>query len=280
MLTARSWELAMKFIPPSVDLTAFNCPHCGVLTTQYWHSLRANRLNDTDTPTVVTPASEASFDYSVIPENVQEGLRRYRARAASGVPWLGTPDWEQSKHDVGNIHLSRCYECSALTIWLHDRILWPSSGEAPPINVDTPKDIRREYLEAATIVHQSPRGAAALLRLGIQKLCAELGGTGNNINSDIAALGALGIGKQVQQAMDVLRVIGNNAVHPGQIDMKDDQKTALSLFRVFNLIVEKTISDQKHVDELFESLPPEAKAQIDKRDEKARKALPAPEKAN
>jgi hypothetical protein len=66
--------------------------------------------------------------------------------------------------------------------------------------------------------------------------------------------------------MDVLRVIGNNAVHPGQIDLKDDSATALKLFEVLNLIVERLISTPKKVQALFEGLPSNALAQIEDRD--------------
>ena len=68
--------------------------------------------------------------------------------------------------------------------------------------------------------------------------------------------------------MDVLRVIGNNAVHPGQIDLKDDKAVAMKLFQLLNLIVERRISVPKQIDELFEGLPPGAKDAIERRDGK------------
>lgn len=73
--------------------------------------------------------------------------------------------------------------------------------------------------------------------------------------------------KSIQQALDIVRVIGNNAVHPGQIDLKDDMKTALSLFRLVNMIVEDMIAKPKEVDSLFNGLPDDVKKGIEKRDE-------------
>jgi len=63
-------------------------------------------------------------------------------------------------------------------------------------------------------------------------------------------------------------VIGNNAVHPGQIDLRDDRAIAESLFRLLNLVAEKMISEPKHVDEVYAALPEEALKAIGNRDAK------------
>ncbi|PCD67106.1 hypothetical protein CO648_15425 [Rhizobium phaseoli] len=134
------------------------------------------------------------------------------------------------------------------------------------MNPDTPQDIAADYREAASILQRSPRGAAALLRLGIQKLCKHLGEPGKNINDDIASLVRKGLDPRIQKALDVLRVVGNEAVHPGTLDLNDDPDTALSLFRFFNLIVEKMISEPKHVDEVYSKLPADKLRAIESRD--------------
>lgn len=64
-----------------------------------------------------------------------------------------------------------------------------------------PEDIRRDYDEASTILDLSPRGAAALIRLGIQKMCTHLGQPGENINADIKALVAGGLDRRIQKAL-------------------------------------------------------------------------------
>ncbi|MDU8911428.1 hypothetical protein [Aestuariicoccus sp. MJ-SS9] len=73
----------------------------------------------------------------------------------------------------------------------------------------------------------------------------------------------------MQQALDAVRVIWNHAVHPGQIDLRDDRATAETLFKLLNLIVDKTISEPKHVAEVYASLPEGAVKAIEKRDGKA-----------
>ena len=114
---------------------------------------------------------------------------------------------------------------------------------------------------------KSPRGAAALLRLAIQKMCKELGEAGENLNNDIASLVKKGLPPKVQQALDTVRVIGNNAVHPGQIDLRDDVEIANQLFGLLNLIAEVMITQPKHVESLYTSVVPESvRKAIKKRD--------------
>jgi hypothetical protein len=93
-----------------------------------------------------------------------------------------------------------------------------------------------------------------------------LGEKGKNINDDIASLVSKGLPVEVQQALDFCRVIGNNGVHPGEIDLNDTPEVAHSLFSMVNFIVEDRISRPKKVAELYGKLPEAARAAIAKRD--------------
>jgi len=132
-------------------------------------------------------------------------------------------------------------------------------------NPDLPADVRRDYDEAASIAALSPRGAAAILRLAVQRLCVHLGGKGDNINDDIANLVRAGLGANVQRALDVVRVIGNNAVHPGQIDT-DDPEMVGSLFVIINVIVESMITVPGRIESMYAALPAGALKAIERRD--------------
>ncbi|MGP8441916.1 DUF4145 domain-containing protein [Burkholderia vietnamiensis] len=122
--------------------------------------------------------------------------------------------------------------------------------------------------EARLIASQSPRGAAALLRLVIEKLVIELGAQGKDINAMIGDLVAKGLPARVQQALDSVRVIGNNAVHAGKMDKEDVEATVIQLFGLVNIIVEQQITQPKKVAELFGALPEGARIGIEKRDAK------------
>jgi hypothetical protein len=165
-----------------------------------------------------------------------------------------------------NAWVSLCYACDAFTFWVKDQICFPVSKSEikPPENL--PASLRDDFEEAAAVLELSPRSAAALLRLCIQKLMKELGQEGKNLNDAIGALVSQGLEPGVQKALDIMRVIGNEAVHPGLIDV-DDKATAISLFQLLNLIVERCITVNKKLEEMYANLPPGALEAIKRRDE-------------
>jgi len=161
---------------------------------------------------------------------------------------------------------ARCYLCKMPSIWFDSKMIYPLSSTAPLPNEDMPKEVKEDFMEARTILNFSPRGTCALLRLAIQKLCVHLGGKGD-LNADIGSLVKRGLPEKVQKALDTVRVIGNNAVHPGQLDLKDDPATAQKLFGFINIICDYLITQPKNIDSFYdEKVPDTAKDQIDKRD--------------
>lgn len=168
------------------------------------------------------------------------------------------------------IALSYCEACKRDAVFIDGKLAKPRVGEAPPPTPDTPPEILSDLNEAAHILPDSPRGAAALLRLALQKLLPLLGAKKAEINVMIGELVASGaISPAIQQALDSVRVIGNEAVHPGVMDLKDDVATAMALFRLINFIIEKCITEPKEVAAIYASLPPGKLAGIAARDAKS-----------
>jgi hypothetical protein len=159
-----------------------------------------------------------------------------------------------------------CSHCDKWSFWHEGKMIIPSEASVPPAHIDMPTECLLDYNEAREIVAKSPRAASALMRLSLQKLMAELGEKGKNINDDIGSLVSKGLHSEVQQALDFCRVVGNNAVHPGEIDIKDNPEIALNLFTMMNFIVEERISRPKKTSILFNALPQGAREAIDKRD--------------
>ena len=248
----------MKQVPPSINKTAFNCPHCRAFSEQSWYSLGGLSYYTTN---------RVPMDYKKY--NITNELKNELTitdNFTSGFPTLGPKSINLSPILLYNAFVASCSHCKKLSIWVRDRLIYPERSSAPPANPDLPDDIRRDYEEASKILNLSPRGAAALLRLVIQKLCKKLGQPGTNINDDIAALVLEGLSQQIQQALDTVRVIGNDAVHPGRIDLRDNKETAQSLFVFVNLIVDKMISEPKRITEAYKDLPASKREAINERD--------------
>lgn len=165
-----------------------------------------------------------------------------------------------------DLKFSRCFACGADAIWFEKKLLSPRESPAPQHHPKLPEALQADYEEAREIVASSPRGAAALLRLVVQKLCAHLSVPGRDLNAQIGQLVARGLPIQIQQALDAIRVIGNNAIHPLEMDIRDDLSTALTLFELLNLIVDYTLAKPEQIAELYKKLPAGAVAAIEKRD--------------
>jgi hypothetical protein len=169
--------------------------------------------------------------------------------------------------ELMNVHASKCYSCEEISLWRADELIYPVNHISIAPNEGMPADVKADFLEANEILDKSPRGAAALLRLGIQKLMIHLGEKGKNINGDIASLVQKGLDTRIQKALDVVRVVGNSAVHPGQIDLSDDKTIATKLFGLVNVIVESQITQAKHIEEMYDTIVPDTvKLQIAQRD--------------
>lgn len=163
--------------------------------------------------------------------------------------------------------MSLCEACGRESVFIGPQIMLPAESDAPAPAEDLPVELLDDFEEARAILPRSPRGSAALLRLVIQKLLPHLGATKKSIGEAIGELVKTGtIKTPIQRALDTVRVIGNESVHPGEMDLKDDRETALALFRIINLIVETAITEPKRLDALYVSLPKSKLEGIEKRD--------------
>lgn len=267
---------------PSVHLADFACPNCGAHSTQRWfavHAAAIGRGTQDDTPKFIdidrlSAALKAERD----PENrkVYESLVDHYHKIEAGLPFIKPTDNNfHNLPELCNAYVSRCFTCSGVALWVYDRIVFPPQRLGVEPNSDLPDEIRADVDEARAIVNLSPRGAAALLRLAVQKLCKHLGEPGKDINQDIASLVKKGLDPIIQQALDAVRVVGNHAVHPGQMDIKDDPSTVAELVDVINLIADQLISKPKKVAALYARLPEDKRRAIEVRDAPKVAAAPA-----
>lgn len=183
--------------------------------------------------------------------------------------WFGL---KQFDYDPSHIVKAKCSQCKEHIYWLggihgdnEGKMIYPIMSSVPYPNPDMPEDAKKDFLEARDVYPHSPRAAAALLRLALQRICVGLGKS-SNINTAIGQLVSDGLLPQVQKALDAIRIIGNESVHPGEIRDEELGDNVGAMFELMNFIVQERITRFKEIDELYESLPEGKRQGVEQRD--------------
>ncbi len=241
---------------PEYRRDKFSCPHCHVVSQQRWIS--SYQLSEI----VFSLYQHIYLNYRVnIHDFQQKAIAHFLSSAKSEFP-----------NDINSFipstcSIAICQSCNDFSLWVDEKMVYPHNLPIDPPNEDLNDEIKSLYNEAASIFADSPKGATALLRLALQKLLIQVGKTGRNINSDIKELVTEGLSPKIQQALDLVRVIGNNAVHPGQINVDDNTDVAFKLFKILNIIADELITKEKEIDALYNDIiPEETREHINQRD--------------
>ncbi len=206
-----------EYCMPELDRKSFNCPHCGAFANQRWYSLMFNK-----------------YDTKVIFSNNNGPISR-----SKDIIFLDD-----------NFRASKCDHCEKLVLWNDQKIIYPRSITVESPNPDMPEVAKGLYMESAKILQDSPRASAALLRLALQEILNKVveGGEKNSINDNIGILSE-GVDETTQKALDLIRINGNNAAHLGEIQIEEENTECM--YKILNIIVQKTISDKKQIDDLY-----------------------------
>lgn len=223
-----------------LDQNSFKCPHCGAFSHMKWENLFF-----------------ISYDENGLEHNIPT-----------------------------RVHQANCASCSQDNIWYNQKVgsnflsliprpsqdsdlvrLFPiqeiSNQDIPDYSPDMPNDVKVLYKEAALIFELSPRSAAALIRLALEKLCGHLGVKKKNIKESIEELAKENIiPSRVAKAADNIRLIGNANVHSGVIcdEVLDDINPAI--FAYINLIVDYAITKPKEIEEINSLFPEQKRASL------------------
>lgn len=211
-----------KYTKPCFKGAAFNCPHCGVYSRMEWDGFY-NGYNN-------------------------------RIKQVEGYFFSE----------------STYYHCERSVIWYlkdeNPKIFFPREVAIPP-EENMPGNVKEIYEEASLVLSDSPRAACALLRLALQELMKYLkeniqiynGLKNRNINEDIEEIINIGNFYQdqkemLEKAMNSVRLIGNKASHPSELDINDNPEIANTLFEMINFIVGEIITKPKEREERLNKL--------------------------
>jgi hypothetical protein len=235
---------------PSHNFNAFNCPHCHDFQNHSWYDVTWESKKD-----------------EMHCSDFENQLGEIEADS-------------YSKFHKNFLKMAHCQKCAEYSIWQNEIMIYPDDTGIDPPNPDLNDDIKTDYLEAASIVNKSPRGACALLRLAIEKLCDYFLKQNNksielskyDLNAKINLLSGQDLtttrAKRLLTQLQLIRIIGNEAVHPGEMDLRGDQKTATELFPFINMIAEEMITAPKKEKEMLYNLPKNKTQEINAKIEK------------
>lgn len=229
----------MNYKEPKFNENSFTCPYCQTYAQQKWRTYKI--FND---------EHSSYFDFVSEQRLYVKGFEDEEVEA------------------IDDFGVSTCNVCGKYHLWHNDKMIIPTNSPIPMPLEDMPKVVKDLYLEARDVYPISHKSACAILRLAVQHLCKELGEKGKNINDDIGSLVSKGLPEKIQKALDIVRVVGNNAVHPGKMEDSDTKVYAEKMFMLVNMIVEDRIVKPKEIDDLFEGLPEENIKAIERRDNK------------
>lgn len=233
------------YINPEINKQSFTCPHCRVNSLQSWVNKNL-----------------------IVSGNVY-GVKQYDL--SDSIKTIGyTPRGASEESDfkeiiLNHIDIAICTNCSKATIWVDGNLLLPNALQVPEANKDMPEKVKKIYYEAAEVFNISVKSSGALLRLAVQYLCNELG-YNCDINDAIKKMVTKGLDERVQKSLDAIRVIGNNAVHPGEINLEEEKVTVMRLFDLLNFIVQEMISRENEINKIFTALPQKSLEAISRRD--------------
>ena len=233
----------------------FTCPNCKVLAEQDWIDI--SNISDRVKAAIELTYYNYRKSINAFKQDVVENYTNYLNQQIEAFLELKI---------AKSVSYAICKSCNDVTIWCDSQMIIPRESLIQPPNQDLKDDIRSIYNEAALIYQDSPRASAALLRLCVEELCIQLGEEDGNLFDRIGNLVKQGLSEQTKKALEVCRVVGNDAVHPGEIDMNENPEIVLALFGLINYIAHEMITKPREIEELFSFLPEEKRNSIEQRD--------------
>lgn len=176
-----------------------------------------------------------------------------------------------------DVDFSACLKCGKTAVWHQAAnqtwvLVWPRKNIfGPTPHPDMPEEVREVFEEARSIASNSPRAAAALLRLAAEQLVSAKTEQGIKLNVGIERLAQeQRISPTAQQFADSLRLLGNDTVHAvSEIQDHAPQETIETAFDFLNKLVDDLITGPKQAEGMLQKFPERKRAGIEQRGGKA-----------
>jgi hypothetical protein len=258
-------EARGKHVAPSIDQLSFDCPHCQALARQFWFSVHADPLKADEKPSRQTSETLTALKVDDGDERERDRKLRWAERTASGRPLLEVHREFRSRN-VQNVSISYCFSCNEIGLWVGDQLVWPVVVASPELKkLEILAELSGDKGTMIEPLNASPRGAAALLHLAVEKLCLELGVGTYEPRPALAPAIQEEVDARVQNVLDAVKIIQDSSPPIEQNGLRDDRATADALPGFVNLICEKLIIEPRHLRALYTKVREGAQHNMDQR---------------
>ncbi len=234
--------------------TKIKCPNCSIIAKQSVYAMYVDQyenptelLQNINQRRLILKGIEKLSDQS---GTGPEAYGNFYVQNISIFP-VSSP---KEVYPVSSLFLSNCQNCGKSTVWFNDLMIYPQFKQIKKCP-EMPTKVAEYFDEANLILELSPRGAIAILRLAIEELIKQFEKNKKSLNTEIRKLERDGYNKNLIEALDVVRIMGNYAVHPSEIGFEDHRAVAEELFVLVNYIADKMNFDPAKIDNVLKKLP-------------------------
>jgi hypothetical protein len=228
-----------EYIEPQLGAESFSCPYCNTVAHQDWYSLFLKPENTAEVGVLTPEALKALRQGDAQRDNIKE-IDQFVERLQKNAL---TYEYQKHPHPLkvkmANLHISNCHSCNGFSLWVGGLLVFPTRIDK------TPELVEEDLDEAAAILNKFPRGAAALMRVCIQKLVPLLEDNGKGLNQRVSSLVRKGLEMEIQQAMDVLQVLRSDSTQLNPLESQSDRETALRFLDSLKEILERRMSQNQ-----------------------------------
>ena len=252
-----------KFVEPRCLKNYFTCPHCKYHNRMTWEldgSIdRSERITKIETIFSASCCHCGKKSIWLWDKESDEKFSKYldninmdnKEKNLTHLSFYFNKETEETLVAAGGAIRSSQRQFLKDKTSINFKLIYPEICIEP--NSNMPKDVKTIFVEASSILNNSPRASAALLRLALEKLLTHLNkkSKGNNLfNAINKYIDDENLEPTLKKICHLLRINGNDNIHESnEIEESVSLRLTRDSFDMFNFFVDEAITRKKRAEE-------------------------------
>jgi hypothetical protein len=222
---------------------SYKCPHCGAVTA------------------IFTLPIISKIKSPITRDNI---FARVGRGSGFGDKSVGVEDVAEIM-PIEKTALTKCQACDRLIFWENGELRYPTPAGIEPAK-GMPESVKKDFIEAQSIIYLSPRCTCVLLRVCLEKLADHVAETSkiSGYKPDDLLWKKIdtieknkGMTSDVRQMVDACRDTGNEFAHKGKYILSDTdtQELAEIMSELVNSLVDIWVKPAKQVARIRQLIP-------------------------